>query len=1178
LEENMKLPSALKTLLLVLILVISLTLPAYASATSVSGYAFVDINLDGLPTDNERRVDNMEVALYLVEGGNERLVASAITGKDGFYQFDQLPPGEYVLTAALPKGFVFGPYDPSGSAMLPAAGRASRSLPFRLEGQPVVKNIGATAKSTYISVVAFGDENMNGGRFSSEPLIRDVLIEVLFELDGTSHVIGSGTTGKDGTVKIGDLTPGTYRIAATMPSPYIIGPLGAKVSAFYNVVNPSESNRGESNPFTVTGSIGLGVGGVKSGTLRGSTWFDQNMNGIMDAGESGASGLVLTLTNPALGVTRTLTADTQTEYEFSQLQAGDYVLTATLPEGQMFTLPGGDSLFSDGFALQQEVRQNVAEGLTAVLAPIGVMPVTSLEVIAFHDTNFNGVRDEGEPPFSGADISVMEKGKAIASTQTDAQGVGLIPRVRGGSLSLRAQLPADQVFSVAGGEGGNVFSSLTASSDITIEANAAHGEKTTLLAGVTLPGTITGSLFEDNNTSGILDQDEGMLPGFSVEAIDISGNVAAQAITNEVGAFELAPLLPGDYRVRVMLQSPYIFSGPSQTGADTENKITSQTPEYGETEVISLSPGQRVDSIDAGAFKSGVVNGQVLLGDERDGFDGTLGGLPGVLVELTDENSIPVSDFTIAKTDETGAFSLKGALPGTYKLRYTLPEHAMFSQPMRDETVWMTEPFNISAGEVRAQEPVFVVKTAIFSGSAFHDVNFNGVEDEGDSKLPGVQIILLKDGNTANEAATDENGGFILGRIPPGAYTLEVILPEGLAVGSSEHSPVFPSISGHATAEVDFAMGDVKEDNLIAAVTPISVSGSAFYDNNTNGVFDPDSDIPYAAQALIRHAATGAEYNLDIADSGSFALPAIFPGEYELIATLPEDRLLTLPQGANREGDQWRVTVSLSDENPQLYLGFVQYGEITGAVWNMDGSATSIDGLVITLKNESGVAVATATTAQDGSFAFDKLYPGVYTLTSQLPEHYRFARTMDTAQRASLITSDSSPTRGDSSPISLAMGEKKAGQDIGIGAVGKLGDMAWLDLNGNGMQDAGEPGVPDIGIALYQYDQLITQTTTDAYGRYLLSDLFPGTYTVVVTMPPELKPTIVQTQFPLVGSVILPAQNNAGRADNILVPSGGRNLSCDFGFVLVTPGRLPASMQNLPVKDWSPVVDIEPKR
>ena len=1175
--------SALKSLGLSLLLILVLAFPAAASSTALlSGHVFVDSNLDGLFAGNERLVEGAEIALVMTtEGGGEKIVATALTAPNGAYQFDQLAPGSYFLTASLPKGLVFAPYNEAGSVMLPAAGRSSKSLPFTLEGGIAEKNIGATNKSVYIGVVAFGDENMNGGRFSSEPLIRDVLVEVLFDAGGQTHVIGSASTDKEGQARISDLTPGTYRIAATMPEPYIIGPLGAKVSAFYNTVNPSESNRGESNPFTVSGSIGLGIGGVKSGTLKGSTWFDKNLNGKKDADETGASGLVLTLTSLDLGVTRTYTCDNQTEYEFTRLQGGDYVLSAALPDGQMFALPGGDSLFSDGTKASDELAQNVSEGLTAVIAPIGVMPATSLEVIAFHDSNFNGLADEGEPPFAGADIELVAGGKALAGVKTDAQGSALIPRVRGGDIQIRAKLPAGQVFTVsgAGNEKGNAFSSASASSELTIGASAAHGEKTTLYAGVTLPSAIAGSLFEDSNTSGVRDEGETMLAGFTVQAISEEGEPVAEAVTDSSGAYELQPLLPGSYQVRFMLQSPYIFSGLSQSGAGMANRVAVQTPEYGETEAVSVTPGQRAEQVDAGAFKSGVVTGQVLLGDEQDGFSGAAGGLPGVLIELTDEAGTPVSDFTIATTDESGAFSLKGALPGAYKLRYTLPKHAKFSQPMQEETAWLTQPFTVAAGEVRAADPVFAVKTVIFSGFVFDDANFNSLEDEGDGRLAGAKVKLSSPGGDVHEAASDESGAFALDGIRPGAYTLEVSLPGGFAIGSAESSPVPVSISGKAAQEMDFTMGEVREDNRIAAVRPIAVAGHSFYDTNMNGAFDPGSDAPYAARISLRHLSTGAEYTPVPAPDGAFSLDLAFPGAYQASVVLPEDHMLTLPEGAGQADGQWQAEALLTPEAPQLDLGFVQYSSLSGSVWNMDGSQTNVAGLAISLRDGgTGKEIASAATANDGSFIFEKLYPGSYTLSCQLPENYRFARSLDTASRPSVITSDSSPMAGDSSVIALAMGEKKTAQDIGIGAMGKLGDIAWLDLDGNGMQDAGEPGVPGIEITLYQYDKPITKATTDEYGRYLIDDLFPGTYTVAVTMPPELKPTIVQTQFPLVASVIVPSAGGTGRADNILVPSSGRNLSCDFGFVLVTPGRYPASMQHLPTKDWTPVVDVAPQR
>ena len=150
------------------------------------------------------------------------------------------------------------------------------------------------------------------------------------------------------------------------------------------------------------------------------------------------------------------------------------------------------------------------------------------------------------------------------------------------------------------------------------------------------------------------------------------------------------------------------------------------------------------------------------------------------------------------------------------------------------------------------------------------------------------------------------------------------------------------------------------------------------------------------------------------------------------------------------------------------------------------------------------------------------------------------------------------------------MGDGISGQDIGIGAMGAIGDRAWLDLNGNGMQDIDEPDMPGIVIELYQHDALIASATTDAYGHYLLSGLYPGEYQMKVTMPGELKATRCQTDFPLVGSILPEEGGREVWVESVIVPSGGRNLHCDVGFVLRKAGVYPAAMKEIPEKDWTP--------
>lgn len=40
------------------------------------------------------------------------------------------------------------------------------------------------------------------------------------------------------------MTPGTYRMRVVLPDPYIIGPLGEKINAWYNCFPPCDSNEG----------------------------------------------------------------------------------------------------------------------------------------------------------------------------------------------------------------------------------------------------------------------------------------------------------------------------------------------------------------------------------------------------------------------------------------------------------------------------------------------------------------------------------------------------------------------------------------------------------------------------------------------------------------------------------------------------------------------------------------------------------------------------------------------------------------------------------------------------------------------------------------------------------------------------------------------------------------------
>ncbi len=59
-----------------------------------------------------------------------------------------------------------------------------------------------------------------------------------------------------------------------------------------------------------------------------------------------------------------------------------------------------------------------------------------------------------------------------------------------------------------------------------------------------------------------------------------------------------------------------------------------------------------------------------------------------------------------------------------------------------------------------------------------------------------------------------------------------------------------------------------------------------------------------------------------------------------------------------------------------------------------------------------------------------------------------------------------------------------------------IGDLVWWDIDRDGIQDPGEPGIPNVALSLS--GTASDSTTTDASGVYTFANLSPGTYTITV--------------------------------------------------------------------------------
>jgi uncharacterized repeat protein (TIGR01451 family) len=75
---------------------------------------------------------------------------------------------------------------------------------------------------------------------------------------------------------------------------------------------------------------------------------------------------------------------------------------------------------------------------------------------------------------------------------------------------------------------------------------------------------------------------------------------------------------------------------------------------------------------------------------------------------------------------------------------------------------------------------------------------------------------------------------------------------------------------------------------------------------------------------------------------------------------------------------------------------------------------------------------------------------------------------------------------------------------------GEVGDFVWEDTNGNGLQDVGEPGIPNVHVYLYTEAGVLFQTVvTNAQGYYLFEYVPVGSYQLRFDIPTGYTSTFV---------------------------------------------------------------------
>jgi subtilisin-like proprotein convertase family protein len=955
---------------------------------------------------------------------------------------------------------------------------------------------------------------------------------------GQSAPRATTQTSNGGFYGFEGLTAGDYRVCVTPPAayPHSSDPTdlndngedgddnGAPLSPGGLVCSPLVTLVSGAEPLPMqdgdgpNGDLTIDFGFYAPVQVGDYVWYDHNRNGEQDPAEPGVTGVTVSLlqmsADGALVATgQNTVTDAAGRYAFGDLPPGRYAVQfalSTLPAGYVVTTANpphvADDRDSDGATGngQTPATPFLPSGSADWTLDLGIyQPVVQIGDYVWRDLDGDGVQDADEPGIGGVTVHLLRgDGSDTGQTATtDATGHYLFNNLPPGAYAVRfalASLPPDCTVTrpnVGDDARDSDADPLTGQTPATAVLGDGQQDRTLDLGcaprGVVRVGDY---VWDDLNGNGIQEPGEPGIGGVTVRLLRGDGSDTGQTtVTDATGRYLFADLPPGAYAV-----------------------VFDQT---------TLPTGYRITVRDA-------------IGSESIDSDAD----PAGQTAPTDALSAGQQDLTL------------------------------------DMGLW---------------QPVTV------GDRVWEDANGDGCQDPDERGVAGVRVRLFTatdnqpatDWNGAPVAAqrTDADGHYRFSELPPGNYYVVfdlATLPAGYRITQHQASPC-----GHtADSDADPMTGRSGSTGLLPSgaadhtldlglVAPVTVGDRVWFDTNRNGQQDPGETGVANVGVELCSVNGGAVLDLDgraVAPqrtdaSGLYRFTNLPPGDYCVhfdLTSIPPGYVVTAPNegddardsdgnpGNGRTGQSGFLPANSADLTLDLGLIQPQGVRIGDYAWHdLDGDGQQgatepgVASIAVTLLTADGaVALAQTTTDAAGFYLFPDLPPGAYAVRfelTSLPVGYRV-----TAPNSGRDSSDSDgdPTTGQTAPTrALSDGEQDLTLDLGLYQPACLGDTVWHDLDGDGLQDRGEPPFAGVLVTLFSADDTPLRTaTTSTDGRYQFCDLPPGRYRLHFAAPTGYRPTGSQLADPDRNSDADPA---TGRTVLIPLRSGQNDATWDAGFV-----------------------------
>lgn len=638
-------------------------------------------------------------------------------------------------------------------------------------------------------------------------------------------------------------------------------------------------------------------------------------------------------------------------------------------------------------------------------------------------------------------------------------------------------------------------------------------------------------VWRDDDKDGIQDTGEPGVAGVTVTLYNNAGTVAGTTVTDAYGLYLFDNLTAGTYQVSFTPPANYTFTTQTNdadnttlTGGSAAANGSDVNINTGRTANIVLAIGENDRNIDAGLIfgkpATASVGDRVWLDTDADGIqDANEVGVSGVTVSLYNNAGVVIATTV---TDANGNYLFTGLSAGTYSVGFTLPVGMNFTGKDlggNDNTdgdvntsginFGKTDNFILSTGENKTTVDAGIVQAAAVTASLGDKVWLDlpgGTTNVQDAGEPGVAGVTVN-------LYRDANG-------------------DGVINGAEASTP-------YATTITD-ALGNYIFNNLPAA------AGSTLY----KAGFTTPGGYTLVTVNTGADDTKDSDANTGTGLTGNYFL---FPGQRNL--TVDAGLTQNAPAGTARLGD--KVWYDADGDGVQ------------------DAGENGVAGVTIILYNNVGAAIASTATDANGYYQFTNLAAGDYSVGfSNLPAGYSFVSIWN-SNDANGTNSDANPGTGKTGTITLSAGESEQDVDAGLVAgvpsgLGSLGNKVWYDLDSDGLQDAGELGVPGVLVTLLDAgadgitgngdDGANRTATTNALGEYIFTGLPAGNYavqfgTAVQQLPAGYTlPAVNQGTNDAIDSDGLPIATNGAPAGSSRtglynLATGEDNLTVDLGLV-----------------------------